>query len=344
MKKYLLYILILGALVGLFSTTMSVHAQTSTPTGNYNLLAPLPCPDGATGCTPDANGNPVLSTYNPTDTNSIGGYLNLMIKIFIGICAVLAVVMIVMGGVEYMTSELIGNKEAGKNKIRNAIFGLLLALGAWTILNQINPKILNTDLSVSLPQQTVNVDLQTDTGPQTPTIVNGKAMYGAYASGSNFIADFPQNCLRNCPSSNLQDYLPTLPAGVSINKAQCVNVGDTNCTSTLGLNTSTINSLESGCTQSNNGNACPITITAGTEFWLHSANTSHQPGTSTVDLSATPVLTSYLTGGSSTFPTGATIPGNGICYYAEPAGTTPSTTGNHWHVYVPSSGTCNKTS
>jgi type IV secretory pathway VirB2 component (pilin) len=115
----------------------------------YNLLAPLP--DGSGG---------TMSTFDPTGAGggALGGYLNLMIKLFIGICAVLAVIMIVMGGIQYMTSELPGNKEAGKERIMHAIFGLLLALGAWTLLNTINPDLLKTDLS-SLADVTVEVTL-----------------------------------------------------------------------------------------------------------------------------------------------------------------------------------------
>lgn len=118
----------------------------------YNFLAPLPC-DSGEGC---VGGE--LKTFDPAGDNKIGGYLNVMIRIFIGICAVLAVIMIVVGGLEYMTSELISNKENGKHRIRGAIFGLILALGAWTILNQINPDILNTDLK-SLEDVTVTVTL-----------------------------------------------------------------------------------------------------------------------------------------------------------------------------------------
>ena len=79
-----------------------------------------------------------------------------MLRIFIGICAVLAVIMIIAGGLEYMTSEFIGEKAAGKNKITNAIFGLILALSAWTILHQINPALLDADLA-SLTSVTVEV-------------------------------------------------------------------------------------------------------------------------------------------------------------------------------------------
>jgi type IV secretory pathway VirB2 component (pilin) len=119
---------------------------------NYHFLAPLPDPN---------KNNEPLTTFDPTSNgqnNKIGEYLNLMIRIFIGICAVLAVVMIVMGGIQYMTTELISSKGEGKERILHAIFGLLLALGAWTLLNQINPNILNTDLK-SLADVSVEVTL-----------------------------------------------------------------------------------------------------------------------------------------------------------------------------------------
>ncbi|MEK7471201.1 MAG: pilin [Patescibacteria group bacterium] len=128
MKKYLSYILILIVLIGFMTPIYFSLAE------NYNLLAPLPKTDGTT-----------MSSY-PTQDGNLSVYLNLMIKLFIGICAVLAVIMIVMGGIEYMTSELPGMKSEGKERIRNAIFGLLLALGAWTLLNTINPNLLKTNI------------------------------------------------------------------------------------------------------------------------------------------------------------------------------------------------------
>lgn len=121
---------------------------------NYHFLAPLPCENGTPGCVAGE-----LETFDPTGDNKIGGYLNVMIRIFIGICAVLAVIMIVVGGIEYMTSELISNKENGKHRITGAIFGLVLALGAWTLLNTINPDLLKTDLtSLKNVEVTVIID------------------------------------------------------------------------------------------------------------------------------------------------------------------------------------------
>lgn len=111
---------------------------------DYKFLAPLP---------------ELPESFNPTQASNLGGYLNLMIKLFIGICAVLSVIMIVAGGIEYMTSELPGLKSAGKERIIQAILGLLLALGAWTLLYTINPDLLNSDLK-SLEKVEVSVQLR----------------------------------------------------------------------------------------------------------------------------------------------------------------------------------------
>ena len=80
----------------------------------------------------------------------------MIIKLVLGIAAVLAMVMIVMGGIEYMTTELVSSKESGKETIRNAILGLLIALGAYLILNTINPKLLDACLD-KLPEAKITI-------------------------------------------------------------------------------------------------------------------------------------------------------------------------------------------
>ena len=156
MKKFFYIFIIIFTILSFTPQTQLARAEDFVGPKDpyYHYLAPLPCEDGTPGC---ENGQ--LKTFDPTGESKIGGYLNVMIRIFIGICAVLAVIMIVIGGLEYMTSELVSNKEHGKERISGAIFGLILALGAWTILNQINPSLLNTELK-SL--ETVNVEVTLD--------------------------------------------------------------------------------------------------------------------------------------------------------------------------------------
>ena len=113
-----------------------VYAQSS----NYTLLAPLPCVDPAKNCDTIAT-QTTLSDYLP-------GAFNLAI----GIGAVLAFIMITYGGFLYATSDAITGKSEGREKIENAIWGLILVIGAWAILYTINPKIL--DFSLLLPPPT----------------------------------------------------------------------------------------------------------------------------------------------------------------------------------------------
>ena len=116
-----------------------------TPTETkYTLLAPLP------------NFTEINTAPSKDNPCPFGNYLNIMIRLIIGICAVLAMIMIVMGGIEYMTSELISSKEEGKERILHAILGLVIALGAYTILNTINPQLLNACLG-DLPKAEITI-------------------------------------------------------------------------------------------------------------------------------------------------------------------------------------------
>jgi len=121
-----------------FSTTQN---KCVPQTSNYEFLAPLPDPFGTQG--------ELLKNIDTAGGNALGRYLNIIIRLAIGFAAVLAMIMIVMGGIQYMTSELVSSKEDGKNRINNAILGLLVALGAWLILFTINPQLLNTNVNIT---------------------------------------------------------------------------------------------------------------------------------------------------------------------------------------------------
>ncbi len=111
----------------------------STDTSAYCMLAPLPIPD--------ANGN-IDPTGKINVKEGVGIYIESIIKLVIGIIGVLAVLMIVIGGIEYMSTISLGEKEGAKSRIMNALFGLLLALGSYILLNTINPAL--TDVSVNI--------------------------------------------------------------------------------------------------------------------------------------------------------------------------------------------------
>ncbi len=104
-------------------------SQSNTTPGDkevYNLLAPI----GS------------LKSVANTD---VGTYLGIIFRIIIALCGVLAVVMIVIGGIQYMGDESVFGKTEAKERIFSAILGLLIALGAFILLNTINPALTGKD-------------------------------------------------------------------------------------------------------------------------------------------------------------------------------------------------------
>lgn len=76
---------------------------------------------------------------------TIATYLQNIFNFLIAIAAVLAVVMITIGGIRYMTTTSEGGKGGAREQITYAIGGLVLAIAAWLILFTINPALLNFD-------------------------------------------------------------------------------------------------------------------------------------------------------------------------------------------------------
>ncbi len=126
---------------------------------NYQLLAPLPDPNKS---------NELVREFDTA--GGLGKYLNQIIKIFIGLAAVLSVVMIVVGGLEYMTSELPGLKSEGKERIIHAILGLLIALGAYALLFTINPDLLKSDVDKKIAPTTVTPPATAKPAVTTPSL------------------------------------------------------------------------------------------------------------------------------------------------------------------------------
>ena len=109
----------------------------STPvlaqTTEYQLLAPLPLSG------PD---------QPETTRTTAAQYLQGIFILIIGIATVLAVLAIIYGGIKYMSTDAFGEKNEAKTTIQNAIWGLLLAIGAWLILFTVNPRLVNFNLSI----------------------------------------------------------------------------------------------------------------------------------------------------------------------------------------------------
>ncbi len=133
------------------TTRVSVDPNKSTGVHKevYNLLAPI----GDLRCIDDGSGTPGTNCVK----GGAGVYLNTIFKIAIGLAAALAVVMIVINSVSYMGDESVFGRTEAKSKILSAIGGLLLALGAYALLNTINPALTGVG-GVQIDQVVAEVD------------------------------------------------------------------------------------------------------------------------------------------------------------------------------------------
>src|SRR3989344_1792848 len=119
------------------ATTFAVDCTTDKTTG----FVPLACYQGS-----------ALDTLY--SENSLSGFFNKLFTFSLSIGAILAVVMIVWGGYLYMFKDSFASKLNAKEKITNAVIGLLLLLGIYLILYQINPDILK--LEIVFPKSTTS--------------------------------------------------------------------------------------------------------------------------------------------------------------------------------------------
>ncbi len=78
-----------------------------------------------------------------TPKTSLTQFLGTVFSFGIAIAVVLALVMIIWGGIMYMTTDSWTGKEEGKDKIINALSGLGLALVSYLILYTINPCLVD---------------------------------------------------------------------------------------------------------------------------------------------------------------------------------------------------------
>jgi len=102
--------------------------------GGVGLLNKLP--------TGETNTEPVGQVQD------LNEYLAFVFPLAVRLAATLAILMIVWAGFQYMFSLKGGSKGEAKERITDAVLGLLLALAAWLILNQINPDLIKLDFQL----------------------------------------------------------------------------------------------------------------------------------------------------------------------------------------------------
>ena len=117
-----------------------------------------------------------IGNLKTIQTNNIGKYFNLMFNLMIGLCGALSVIMLVINGIKYMGAESVFGKEDGKKGIGAAIFGLLIALGSYAILNTINPDLLGEKGLSITPVDIILEGVGVATDPNAPPAPSGAGM------------------------------------------------------------------------------------------------------------------------------------------------------------------------
>ncbi|HVW82970.1 MAG TPA: pilin [Candidatus Paceibacterota bacterium] len=102
---------------------------------------------GGSGFVPLAPIPGLTSAQSNVTSSTIAGFLNNLYKYLIGLAATLAVIVIIWGGLE-IAGESVTKKASGKEKIQNAVLGLVLVLSPVLVFTIINPAILNLSLSL----------------------------------------------------------------------------------------------------------------------------------------------------------------------------------------------------
>jgi len=116
------YLFFLSPFLTLFAAPLLVLAQEDRLT----FIEQLPFMNGAVSSTED--------------------YISALYMIAISVAAILVVIRLMLAGAKYMLSEVVTNKGQAKEDIKGALLGLIIVLGAVTILNTINPQLTRTDI------------------------------------------------------------------------------------------------------------------------------------------------------------------------------------------------------
>ncbi|MEK7227949.1 MAG: hypothetical protein AAB681_01170 [Patescibacteria group bacterium] len=111
---------------------------------SYRLLAPIP---GMVALL-DPELCQEQKITNPGQICDINAFLNFILKLIIGLAAVVLVVRLIIEGYSYMITDTPFKKAAAKGAFKEALIGLVIALSSYLILNTINPRLVNNDVTI----------------------------------------------------------------------------------------------------------------------------------------------------------------------------------------------------
>ncbi len=259
-SKKLIPLIIFALFIGIFSFVTSATAATPDPGSAVLDTGPIPTYVPISG---SSTSQFLGFSGNVIQVNNLNDFIGKIFDFGVALAIGLALIMIMWGGIEYMTTDSWMGKEDGKKKIKDALYGLGLAIFSYVILYTINPCLVQF-IAVSGGCQNANTLLITPPAPP-PAVVSA-------ASSTCSVDLSPQQQLQN-------DGITVVSSG------NCGCQENPSCTSFYELPSNAV----SGLIQANDycktkyGGGC-IAISGGTEV----GHKSHGPNIATVDVQYNP--------------------------------------------------------
>jgi len=149
--------------------------NTSTP-----IVTEVPIP--ISGTTPGSDAERIAQYLTSGRVEDLAQYIGIIYNFLISIVGMVAAVAMIIGGFRYLVSAGDTNKiNAAKGQMANALIGLVLALGAYTILNTINPKMLQLTVPGVTPVKTELFTLPNCEDIKVPVTPAGDGVECGYA-------------------------------------------------------------------------------------------------------------------------------------------------------------------
>lgn len=162
------------------------------------------------------------TTAGAANATTPGGYINSFYQFALLIGGVLALAVVVYGGILYMTS--IGNPsgvEEAKKWLEAALFGIILLAGAYMILNIINPQLVNIALpTLQSTGQTVN-----EVNVPTSTAATSNAAGTKTGGTSGFTGNTQNTCVLTANGGTNGSCPSISNANGTITTQNCCDVG-----------------------------------------------------------------------------------------------------------------------
>ncbi|MDD3386803.1 MAG: hypothetical protein PHX92_02675, partial [Candidatus Pacebacteria bacterium] len=91
---------------------------------------------------------PVIAGIEISETTTSAEYIAYAFSLLVAIGTFIAVVMVVIAAIEWMSSEGNPSKiDSSKGKIKNALLGVGVLLGSYVIISTINPEITEVEIN-----------------------------------------------------------------------------------------------------------------------------------------------------------------------------------------------------